>query len=423
MSRLLSAFSSRPEFRGPRILLVTTAFICLASCRPAWALEGLRPSLSKLAKNIRDHLADESATNVTLGAVTGQADFNPSKGPGIKRILQEELHELGIEECSNATFEVKMDYRATVDKERSAVEGIDIPQILLSVTIISKRTGARFELAASIRDQVDVNPEEFKDLICELFGIDSGDHGAGMTIQQFSPWFESTRARMIQAKLEYRARVRQGRQPIPFEQSGPYRVEILVKTRKGYDQRPLEDQGVAFVDLNRGEQYAVKLINDSEHDAAVTLTIDGLNVFAFSEHNYQHFIVPRKGSTVVKGWHRTNEWSEAFLITRYSESEAAKSLACPSDEVGTITAQFAAAWESREEEPHDEEGRAKSPGGIATQRGPVTESKFEEVRRYVGRTRATINVRYDKPMVAAPYPVTVRGPETERPEFDRQASS
>ena len=53
-----------------------------------------------------------------------------------------------------------------------------------------------------------------------------------------------------------------------------------------------DEDGFAFLKINRDEIYAVKLINDSPHDAAVTLTIDGLSVFAFSENsNYTYWIV------------------------------------------------------------------------------------------------------------------------------------
>src|SRR4029077_21190276 len=84
------------------------------------------------------------------------------------------------------------------------------------------------------------------------------------------------------------------------EPDSPYGIEVLVKTRGEYQPRPAQlVDGLAFVPIKRDEVYAIKLINDTPHDAAVTLSIDGLNVFAFSEvkdpktgrPRYTHFMV------------------------------------------------------------------------------------------------------------------------------------
>ena len=386
--------------RVPANLPGAAAILFMLLATPAWGLEGLRPKLSELSKDIRDFLRGENTTNVTIGAVNGQKCFHPSAGPGIKKILGEELEKLGVQVKGAATFEVTMDYRVTVDKDRSAVEGVDIPQILLSPTFINTRTGDRCLLAASVRDQIDMPSEDLAALICHMFGINRPDQGAGQTIKQFAVWFKRMREEFVSSEDDPRVPTRR-----PFQQEGPYEVQILVKDDSRYAKRPLEERGkAAFVELSRGDQYAIELVNDRDHDVAVTLTIDGLNVFEFSDHNYRYFIVPKRSTLLVKGWHRNNTWSDAFLITEYSKSKAAERLSNP-DEIGTITASFAAAWAADEDKPADEKGRAKSPGGIATGGGPKTPSKFKEVRRHVGRTRATVNVRYVKPMITAPAPI------------------
>src|SRR5262249_47548123 len=102
--------------------------------------------------------------------------------------------------------------------------------------------------------------------------------------------------------------------------NSPYAIEVLVQ--EGGQLRPraaTQDDGLAFVPIRRGEAYAVKLINDLPHDAAVVLTIDGLNVFAFSANpNYSCWIVPRKQTLTVPGWHRTNAKADSFLVTEYA---------------------------------------------------------------------------------------------------------
>src|SRR5205814_96314 len=106
----------------------------------------------------------------------------------------------------------------------------------------------------------------------------------------------------------------------------PYAMEVLVKGPDGrYTARPpKDDDGLAFVSIARGENYAVRLINDSPNDAAVILAIDGLSLFAFSENtDYEHVIVPARTAAMIAGWHRTNQRADEFVITEYARSAAA----------------------------------------------------------------------------------------------------
>jgi len=103
----------------------------------------------------------------------------------------------------------------------------------------------------------------------------------------------------------------------------------------------------------------VRIVNDADYDVAVTFTIDGLNVFAFSEVRgrngkplYACVIVTKKSSVLVKGWHRDNEKSWEFLVAEYAKSAAAEVRNV--DGLGTITASFAAAWPKDGMPPADE---------------------------------------------------------------------
>src|SRR5690606_33261941 len=105
--------------------------------------------------------------------------------------------------------------------------------------------------------------------------------------------------------------------------------EILVGTPQGLQPRPaVEEEGLAFCAIGRSEIYAIRVYNNSPHDASLTLTIDGLSVFAFSEFtNYTHYIIPAGGKPVdILGWHRTNEKSDAFKVVAFADSEVAKAL-------------------------------------------------------------------------------------------------
>jgi hypothetical protein len=177
----------------------------------------------------------------------------------------------------------------------------------------------------------------------------------------------------------------------------PYGIEILVENQP---RKPTaNDKGLAFVPIQRGERYAVRVINHSAYDAAVTLTIDGLSMFAFSENRqFTQVIVPAKQSGVIKGWYRTNQISDAFEVTMYSKSAAARILP-GSAEIGTITVTFAAAWPKNSREPPDELAArlARNRGeDLATGRGPELKTEYQEVERHIGVVRAAISVRYTK---------------------------
>ena len=86
----------------------------------------------------------------------------------------------------------------------------------------------------------------------------------------------------------------------------------------------------------------------------MTLTIDGLSVFAFSENkNYIYWMVREKKTLTIPGWHRTNTKADSFLVTEYAKSVVAEALPS-SAAVGTITATFAAAWPKGGNPPADE---------------------------------------------------------------------
>jgi hypothetical protein len=167
-----------------------------------------------------------------------------------------------------------------------------------------------------------------------------------------------------------------------------------------------------FVSLERGEAYAIRLINNSKFDAAVKLSIDGLSVFAFSELRvsqgrdqgeplYSVWIIPPGESRVIPGWHMNNSRVDAFLVTEYAKSAAA--MKSRTTDLGVISAVFSAAWGVDAEGnpinmPPDEPPRTKGAGN-ATGFGPPISVQLQEVRRMIGAPRATVTVRYARPAV------------------------
>lgn len=195
-------------------------------------------------------------------------------------------------------------------------------------------------------------------------------------------------------------------------EGSPYQIEILKKRcNEGVDAyRPvpvINEDGHAFVDLSNNENWAIRIINRSQYDAAVVLTIDGLSVFEFCEvpawKKTNRILVPRNYSKgwVIPGWFIDAKRKALFRTASLPDSEAAK-LNRQSASIGTITASFFCAWKQDEPQPAIEPLSSRGSKAIGTARGAVVQSKSRNVSRYMGRSLlAAISVRYAKPDAAA----------------------
>lgn len=173
----------------------------------------------------------------------------------------------------------------------------------------------------------------------------------------------------------------------------PYAIQVLVKSGGEYHPLPVRlENGLPRVDIRKDQVYAVRLINNSPHDAAVALSIDGLSMFRFSKKSYRYVIISPGKSALIKGWHLDNEKTQEFKVTDFPQSAAARVHLKPSSATGTICAAFSAAWQDKR--PDDEPpGRGR---GAATGFGKVIRQKYQEVRRTIGNVRAVITVRYTR---------------------------
>jgi hypothetical protein len=191
-------------------------------------------------------------------------------------------------------------------------------------------------------------------------------------------------------------------------------IEILAapegadtKDPAAYAPRKAEnDEGLAFVPLARGEVYAIRVINTAPYDVALTLAIDGINHFTFCDPEFKnpnseagapvfsHLIIPAgTRDRIIKGWWKNHGAYNEFFVTENAKSASA--LVGVTDSIGTITATFAAAWESGEEPPADELP-VEQAGSRGTGLGKEGQHQTTEVRRFVGAPRSIISVRYER---------------------------
>jgi hypothetical protein len=190
----------------------------------------------------------------------------------------------------------------------------------------------------------------------------------------------------------------------------PFGVEVLVARKQNAPRDaagwrriaarpPVNQNGEAYVPIERDEVYALRFHNSMKREAAVTATIDGVDVFAFSEvvdakgyPRYRHVIVPPGGAFLL-GWHKTNKHSDSFLVTEYGLG-ASSSIGLPAKgNVGVITLRFALAWQG--DKVPDEEAGSRD-GGNETGFGPPVGANQKETPRKIGVDRDIISIRYNR---------------------------
>jgi hypothetical protein len=237
----------------------------------------------------------------------------------------------------------------------------------------------------------------------------------------------SDKAKVVAEKLtaaieKPQIEVKDGR--ISATPESPYGVEFLISEHPGKvgsqpiksHYKPAPDRvtkktfhmkdgtrGLAVADLGARELYAIRFYNDSDADVAVRIFIDGLSSFEFSEISAYRkndvWIIPRRSSGVVYGWHRTNEVSDSFEVAHFPDTAVGQRNR-GGEKVGTVHAMFFQAWSADEPTPAGEYVL----GGVTadvlgTKQGEEIQTSYVEQRRHIGKTPiASVCVRYAKPI-------------------------
>ena len=357
---------------------VLGCFIVLAvipASKSVAADRNLRVEIRVVAEEIAQHLGNLQEKSVSLGQFSGLPQLGVTGGPGIAFTLKSELEAAGVEVKVRAKYGIHGRFRVVRDAQ--------------------SQTPA-MEITA---DVVDLQGKVIAKIRRGVFGEGNLIATTGPTAELPPEAPPQQRVQTIVERLEKPAASLQGAM-VRSAADSPYGVEILVRTSADEDYQVLDPkllENLAFVGIERKCSYAVRLSNDSPHDAAVALFIDGLSMFTFSEHTeYGHVVIPAGGNALIEGWHRNNEESNQFEVVEYANSPAARILQNTST-IGTITASFAAAWSGDKDRPDDEprqEDTARSANGTGL--GKKISKQYDEVTRCSGVVRSVVSVRYSR---------------------------
>lgn len=370
-------------------LVLFTALTAIAAPQPAEA-RTLDEAMTRFAVSIAAYLQDRGEDSLVVGPFRDDREGLP--GSKMRKLLVEKLTERKVRVKLATGMQVTGEFSRRADGDRTLVH--------LTINMKDRLGVVAGSFSDNFESEQDVdNPEDVATLIGATFD--------GTTAAEKSPEEATTRepAAAVTAAVATPAFHAEGSRVSP-KSGSPFQMEILVRNGETYTPvAPEAVDGTALVDLQVGQEYAVRLYNNLEFDVGVRLSIDGLNLFEFSEapldaegkpayRKLGFVVIPAGSSGMIKGWHRTDERSNAFLITELPDSAAAK-ISAETSRIGTINAAYFVAWSPGETPPSLELVGSKSKG---TAIGQPIDAQYTSVRRFFGKTLlASVTVRYNRP--------------------------
>ena len=337
----------------------------------------LDQGLAKMADEIKKFIQEEKRpASIIVGDFSGLPKLKASGGVEISRSIAEQLEKAGIKVSDDAQLQLMGKFKLAEKKQ--------YPQ--------DQFESLSLEIEATI---LDGDGNELAELPINVFGSVALQI-AGQTGEFPTDLPEGLRQEQLIKQTKVPTTQTENTKTKPSATS-PFALEVLVRNGNQLASRSpkLDSQSRSSVDLHLGEEYVVRLHNSASFEAAVTLTIDGVDMFVDAKDvpkDSRLIVFPGK-SIDVPGWYVTKTNTKAFEIGGYEESVAKR--VGNSTNIGTITATFRACWDPTGAPPADEP-RGTPKGGKATKQGRDIDKNYVQITRDFGEVRAVISVRYDR---------------------------
>ncbi len=360
---------------------------------PAAANEAIRDAGKKLAGDIKNVLDEEKRTDLAIGDFSGMPALDAQFGPGIKALLSEELGKT-LTITKRAELAVKGDYNTSSlkDSGRNTVEIVITARVLTRDGRELVRLKAQGRLA---KFEVKVKDET---AIAKIAGVT-----AALPVTTNKAVRNEAVNRAIDDPKVF---ITGGR--VRATPASKFGVELLVRPAPGADPvaRPAAvKDGQAFVELRKGEEFLIKLYNDTAFEAAAAATVDGVDVFHFSTDRDGtgkkpgHYLVDQNGTVVIPGWHLSgagNGSAAAFEVVDSGKGVAAE-LGVTTG-TGVVTVTFSASGQPDDLPKDEPESVAQSAANrsVAVGKGRLVEGRTQQVPRTIGVVREVISIRYTR---------------------------
>jgi hypothetical protein len=398
------------RFRLARVLsvfLTLFTFALASRAAPARAETAAFGSLQEIvadaAKKLIEMVGDSKISVGDFGFV-GKRNING--GPQIAEFLRLSLNALkpGVVILEDAPFEIKGQYLFIDSPDPGEPPGQKVVKIDFQVIEIKTGSTVQVPITRLLRNNT---------AIVGLLGIQ------GTLPNDNDPNQSNDRRKRNQAIQDNLGRPQVLVDParptrVGTKADSPFRVEILAGPLEDGKTRPTvgrrvdvsETNGLPFVKLDRDEVYELRITNASPEEAAVRVTIDGIDIFHFSKNRdakdstkprFTHLLVPRaerggEGVLIAPGWHNTIEAKDsflAFLVTAYGKG-ASSQLGIPaSGGVGVIQVQFSKSHFLKDE---------KSKGNPANETGfgPPRDIQQKAELREIEPATEIVSIRYTR---------------------------
>jgi hypothetical protein len=284
-------------------------------------------------------------------APRGKELVDSNSGPAIGELLKKAIESLkpGIVR-RDAPFEVDGHYLLTTNPERPALKAIQI-----NFKIVDRDTGK--ELPGTIDRFVDDNTSIAR--LLNVSGPISNDPGKLESKDRLD------RNKELVALAKNPKSFVDPKAPtlIRSAQGKPFAIEVLSKPLAAPESQAASALAatidpaskLAFVKLDQGDLYEIRVHNESPHEMAVQVFIDGLDIFHFSDDRdpadsskpkFSHLVIPAQGkpgsTQSIVGWHKSveNKRFDSFLVTAYGKGAASKAGIPATGPIGVIQVQF-----------------------------------------------------------------------------------
>ncbi len=366
----------------------------LAGAHAAGAAENLtlERAIADIAGNVAEVVHAQNAKEIVVNPISDTGDLTHTSGPGLTEKLIGQLRAKGLEPALKADLIFSGEYSVGEAENDGVRQGFAVGRLAFKV----KRRNGKV-LIDSEKDLGEARQPRVTD-------------PAGLAILADATVFLPPNA---PAEVQNRTLIDSlDNKPGLFQVEGtrirptgaPYAVEMLVAPvgddaprHEAFRPRAVEvRQGMPFLKVQPGEALAVRIINDAGHDAAATVTVDGLSMFAFRDDKAdknEHVIIVTHSAGDILGWYRNARRSSVFLVADLPKDHPNAALLKNPAKIGAISVTFAAAWERDDQRPADEDGTRQATEIVP---GAPIDAPYETLKRHIGGFRAAVTVRYDK---------------------------
>jgi hypothetical protein len=413
-------------------VLATIVLAALAG-RTAFAQtppETLDAAMTKLAANVKNYLDEKKESTVVVGKFQGPPGLPNSSGLAIQRALVARLAAIGCK-TDGVGRGIRGSYKVSANGKDPAV-------VLIMASMITRMGDEDLTFVAKFQDQADANAviqkvtseEDVNKVLGTTADLSTGNIPATNKPADRQAALQERTERIAESiqnpTVSIQPSKAQAVAPSPTSPNAPpvtvaggaavnsvvsataaspYRMEILVRNpmTKQFEPRKVEDKGgLAFASLLLADEYAIRLINDADHDVGVKLLVDSLSMFEFTKiepyRKLQMVWIGAKSSGVITGWHITNDQSAAFQITDLPKS-AAFQKGVQEGDIGQVTAMFFPSWVGNTPPAVEVRGVGRAANNlIGTGVGQAIQQKYgEQVANFGVTLLATVTVRYQVP--------------------------